>query len=367
MSKEQLNKIVVNASALRSGGALTILKQFVKELPDDDTSYLLFVDDSVSLDCSQSNLQIVKVSVTSFVKRFLWDFYGLKRWLLKNKINCLVSVSLQNTNFRVSQQCKNYIYYHQSIPLYGNKWNLLKKEERYLWFYKYVYPFFVNLFINSDTEIFVQLEYIKDGFANRFNFNRHKIHVVFPNVEIPINQKKLNITLDKNVTNLFYPAAAYPYKNHCILFEALSIADKQLQNDVVLYLTVNENELDIAYRYRHVKIVFLGQVAKEEVNWLYHQVDALVFPSYIETFGLPLIEAASSGLPVIASDLPYAKEVLAGYSGAVFVEYEDSSAWGNEIINQCIIKGKRYENFRKESSNSWKYFFETINRNLYNV
>ena len=43
---------------------------------------------------------------------------------------------------------------------------------------------------------------------------------------------------------------------------------------------------------------------------LYFNCPYLIFPSIIESFGLPLIEAADSGMKVIASDLPYVHDVI---------------------------------------------------------
>ena len=43
---------------------------------------------------------------------------------------------------------------------------------------------------------------------------------------------------------------------------------------------------------------------------LYFNCPYLIFPSIIESFGLPLIEAADSGMKVIASDLPYVYDVV---------------------------------------------------------
>lgn len=364
MPKQSVSKIVVNASALRSGGALSILQQFVKEVPDDGHEYLIFVDESVKLEYTQDNIQIVPVNVISFRKRFAWDAFGLKKWLKEHNIFPLLSISLQNTNFRLDTSCPNYIYYHQPLPIYMNNWNLLRKEERILWIYKHIYPFFVNMFIRSNTEIFVQLEFIKKGFAHRYHFSKDSIHVVFPSVEIPLSQTELNIDLDGNTVKIFYPAAALVYKNHQVLFEALAQIDSRLNSKVILYLTNSANEFEIKQAYKNVQIVFLGKINHEEVIWLFNHVDALVFPSYIETLGLPLIEAASFGLPVIASDLPYAREVLHGYEGVTFVDYNDAASWGMKMLDLYMLKGKRYKSFIREDVKSWKYFFEVIKKSL---
>lgn len=357
-------KIVVNASALRTGGALTILRQFISEVSEDDCEYLVFIDESVSFTVLKKNIQIVPVNTRSFIRRFIWDACGLNRWIKRNHIHPLVAISLQNTNFRLSERCPNFIYYHQSIPIYNNNWSFFKAEERNLWFYKYIYPFFVNLFINSRTEIFVQLEYIKIGFSERYNFDKDKIHVVFPNLEIPQSVPGTGIWIDKDALNLFYPAGSSVYKNHQVLIDSLSLINQGLKYKIVLYVTVRKEELKISDVLKNISIVFLGNISHEQVIWLYQQVDALVFPSYIETLGLPLIEAASLGLPVIVSDLAYSREVLKGYSGVTYVPYNNANEWGRRIEEIYTAKNYRFEPFTRSKTQSWKDLFAIIKKQL---
>lgn len=59
---------------------------------------------------------------------------------------------------------------------------------------------------------------------------------------------------------------------------------------------------------------------------LYHACDALIATSYAEGFGLPLVEAAFHGKPIIASDLPVFREVAAFAGRAMFFETGSSSA-----------------------------------------
>ena len=56
-------------------------------------------------------------------------------------------------------------------------------------------------------------------------------------------------------------------------------------------------------------IVMPGSVSAGGLRWLYEHAAALAFPSLDEGYGLPMIEAAAFGLPVIASDIPSLREV----------------------------------------------------------
>lgn len=73
------------------------------------------------------------------------------------------------------------------------------------------------------------------------------------------------------------------------------------------------------------RAVALGAVAPAELEWLYSQAVMLLFPTGYEGFGLPLVEAAARGLPVIASDIPALREI--GEGVARFVPPGDVAAW----------------------------------------
>lgn len=64
---------------------------------------------------------------------------------------------------------------------------------------------------------------------------------------------------------------------------------------------------------------------------------ALIFPSYIETVGLPLVEAMSVGAVILAADCEYAHEVLDGYENAfLFDPFKPAELAG--LMNSCIDK-----------------------------
>jgi glycosyltransferase involved in cell wall biosynthesis len=50
-------------------------------------------------------------------------------------------------------------------------------------------------------------------------------------------------------------------------------------------------------------------VAEHDMAALYSLADVFVFPSFIEGFGLPMLEAMAAGVPVVAADIPVVREV----------------------------------------------------------
>ena len=59
----------------------------------------------------------------------------------------------------------------------------------------------------------------------------------------------------------------------------------------------------------------------------------LVFPSYVETFGLPLLEARKSGTYILASDCSFSREILEGYEKALFFGETDYVQLGKYILS----------------------------------
>jgi glycosyltransferase involved in cell wall biosynthesis len=58
------------------------------------------------------------------------------------------------------------------------------------------------------------------------------------------------------------------------------------------------------------QVVNHGEVNGGAVSTLYAGMDALIYASTLEAFGLPLIEAKLAGLPVIAPELDYVRDVV---------------------------------------------------------
>lgn len=71
---------VVNATALSSGGALSILLQFLSHVRDDEI-YYFFIHPSLNLTVENENVYLIKKETATIAKRLLWDSWGLKRWL----------------------------------------------------------------------------------------------------------------------------------------------------------------------------------------------------------------------------------------------------------------------------------------------
>jgi glycosyltransferase involved in cell wall biosynthesis len=103
---------------------------------------------------------------------------------------------------------------------------------------------------------------------------------------------------------LFYPARAWPHKNHARLFEAFALLRKRRPElRLVLSGGGEIGELPPGAEAR-------GHVPAEELRALYRTAAALVFPTLYEGFGQPPLEAMACGCPVACSDTAALPEVV---------------------------------------------------------
>lgn len=85
------------------------------------------------------------------------------------------------------------------------------------------------------------------------------------------------------------------------------------------------------------RLHLLGDVTRDDIADLLAASDLFVFPSVWETFGLAAVEAAMTGLPIVAADLPVLREVLSSNCGAtaVFVPPVDVAAWAAAMASSA--------------------------------
>lgn len=112
-----------------------------------------------------------------------------------------------------------------------------------------------------------------------------------------------------------YVGNAYPHKNLSRLIQAVVMLNKETHKQTTLKIVSSRNvftgrlERSIK-KYNAGKFVnLLGYVPDGELESLYRNSIAFVFPSLSEGFGLPGLEAINAGTLVAASNIPVFKEV----------------------------------------------------------
>lgn len=109
-----------------------------------------------------------------------------------------------------------------------------------------------------------------------------------------------------------YPASADVHKNHPALLAAWQIL-KQAGITDTLHLTISRDaplaaEIE-TLRATGIALINHGELEPQQLASLYQSCKALIYPSGMESFGLPLLEAQAAGLPIIAAERDYVRDV----------------------------------------------------------
>lgn len=361
--------IIVNATGTRESGALTILNQFIEHIQTNKSDqYYVFVDQNYRTIRNNERIKYIFVNTVSWWKRILWDIHGLKKWLKSNKIEPNLIISLQNIGVKMKSIIPQLIYYHQPFPLSSHKWSLFRKDERIFFLYKHIYPFFVALYLKKSTHIVVQIPSIKKAFLSKFKVNSENVHIIPPDINKKDYSQIPLIETNDNLIHFIFPATPLIYKNHICLINSLDEL-RTVRPDLIKKIRVHlsfekTKSIQLYHQIQNYRLdenfIFEGVMPHDELLGMYRSMRALLFPSIIETFGLPLIEAASAGIPVLVSDLPYARDVLSNYKGAFFVKYNDISEWTYHIIRLCEKK-RIYPSFQHgQKISNWDSFFQLV-------
>jgi glycosyltransferase involved in cell wall biosynthesis len=145
---------------------------------------------------------------------------------------------------------------------------------------------------------------------------------------------------------VLFVSSLWPYKNCEGLLRAFASAkadlgDRQLavvgpgrDTAYLAELKALAEQLGIAE-----DVVWVGGVPLEETVHFYRCADVFVYPSFNETFGLPLLEAMAAGCPVVTSDTSAMPETAGG--AALLADPKDPESIADAMVKACGPEGER--------------------------
>jgi glycosyltransferase involved in cell wall biosynthesis len=317
-----------------SGGALSVLNDFYEEIKSDKSKNWIIVVSKPEL----SETHNVKVLRYPWVKkswfhRLYFDNFVSPRLIREYDVDEVIS--LQNMiipRTKINQT----VYVHNCLPFTEYRFSIA--ENRLLWVYQNIISKIIFKSIKKARKVIVQTEWMKKVCLQKLGVNGTKIEVMPPKINLEV--KKYFIPTKESLTTFFYPATGMNFKNHKIILKAAKKI-KDLSMDFCIYFTIYGNENDYIRKIhkqvleQELPIKFLGQVSRDDVFDFYSK-SVLLFPSKVESFGLPLLEARMHKCIIFASNTSFSREVLSEYEKANFFDPEDDNELFNLMYN--IIK-----------------------------
>lgn len=267
----------------------------------------------------------------------LYHEYWLFRSLSK-KLNAELWLSLHDMTPNVIAK-RLAVYCHNPAPFYS----LTLKEawiEPIFWFFNSFYRWIYWVNIQKNDYVIVQQNWMRLKFQSMFNLSN--VVVAHPEVPKP-SLPRVNLAKDKNFHRFFYPAFPRVFKN----FEVICEASKKLLehgiNNFEVIMTIDGSETryakSIVKQYNNIsQLKFIGRQNRKKIYDLYQSIDYLVFPSKLETWGLPISEAKIFNIPILVADCPYAYETIGRYKKVKFFDPLDAYSLHN--IMKMAIRNK---------------------------
>lgn len=180
--------------------------------------------------------------------------------------------------------------------------------------------FLKNIFKKADEITFVS-KYLYDEVDMRFENVILKKGVVIHNGIDLSRFKDAGVLKLKEGFNILFPGGPKLKKGGDILIKAIKRLNSKI-NDLNLYVALDVPEGHLTRRLVHEyglknKVEFLGFLKAADYKALLNSVDILAMPSRMEPFGMVYLEAMALGVPIIASSVGGAPEIIENFKNGI--------------------------------------------------
>ena len=316
-------KLIVSAVGLTEGGPLSILLDLAAHLHPvfDPADVVYLIHGSIAPQFEGKQFETYSWPKASWAKRLYFEKMYVKR--IERRLEPKLWISLHDITASLDRT-PQLVYCHNPSPFYDRRIALPVfdlKFQLFTAFYEQLYSWGIH----ANQYVIVQQNWMRDEFVKRFGLSKDRVTVAHP---VPPEHLKtanrsdqphvLRIPSAERPLRLIYPAFPRVLKNIEFIGElARALVGEPVQFEITIDGNENEYARFLREKYGNVStLCFIGRQPRVKLLELYRSVDALIFPSRQETWGLPLSEFMETGRPILAADMPYAHEVLSGYAMA---------------------------------------------------
>lgn len=316
-------------------GALTVLKNTYKDINSQQISnkqYYFVLSGPYISETDNIKVKVYPWIKKSWFHRLFFDYFIAPRIVKSEKIERIISYhNLSIPRVKINQT----LFIHNAIPFTDLKFSLIKETK--LWIYKNIMSIRIKSSINKANKLIVQSEWLKKRILQNSNSIKSSDILVEKYITEIEHTNQFDHTNQFPKKLFIYPAGPYSYKNHNDIIDACKEINTE---NVEIIFTIDGDENTIA---RHIKkeidtfelpIKLVGSLSHSQVLD-YFRTHILIFPSKLETLGLPLLEAKSMNTPIIYRYSELYEEVLDNYKYAVSYETSlDLKVFINKFIER---------------------------------
>lgn len=355
--------IVISAVNLRSGGTLSILQDclsFLQKNCLDKYRVIALVHDR-SLLKGMDGVEFIDFPspARSYLSRLYYEYVYFNK--LSKKLKPYLWFSLHDITPTVKAEIRAVYCHNPSLFYRLNIKQVLRDPKFALFnvFYKYLYK--IN--IKKNDYVVVQQNWIRRIFKSWYDIN--SVIVAHPNINVsPIQSKNT-----EECYRFFFPTLPRFVKNIEVIIDAVSLLNQRQHQKFEVVITIDGEENKYARRIIDygsdvANIKFIGSISREAVFSFYGKSDCLVFPSKLETWGLPITEFKQTNKPILVADLPYAHETVGDYEKVDFFNPDNATELAElmqrVMSDQCEFSGNKAKKVGHPFTQSWAELFKLV-------
>ncbi len=230
---------------------------------------------------------------------------------------------------------------------------------------------FVKRSVHNADHIISVSESTRKDIARLYDIAEHKITVTheacndsYKRIKDESVLKGISQKYDLPERFILYVGTIEPRKNLTVLLEAMDILKKEYNLDIKLVVAGKRGWLCTGFfgTLRRLglenNVIFAGYVPGEDLPGIYNLAKIFVYPSKYEGFGLPLLEAISCGVPVIASNISSIPEVVG--DACVLVVHDDPKDFSRNIYELLTDKELRLKMISKGFERAKLFSWEKV-------
>lgn len=313
-------KILIHAVGANTGGGLRHLSSLVSALSEADKAreYEILIRESLPFDCDHKNIQITHIpdwKSSNWLSRMYFDLIKIPRLTKSRGYSCVISLMNFGPVFlskpHIIYQCNLLYYSDVGLALSSTKTKIEIIARRFLAAMSMQRS--IKIITPSDsTRVAIQNKFPKipaDRFATILHGFDSRLY------DQPLSNKLREKIEAGNGHRLIYPANLLKHKAFDILIDIAYELRKKVR--FTLFLTIESGESPRLYKELVSKInakklneniVILGSIPHSQMGAAYQLFDLMIYPSLLESFGMPLIEAMAYNCPIVASDTEINRE-----------------------------------------------------------
>jgi len=245
-------------------------------------------------------------------------------------------------------------------------------------FYRYI---FFDLSVRKASLIIANTNYTKSEIIKYYNVNSEKIEVImeasgelFGKYDKVFSKKYIKEKFNIDFKYIIYPAAFWDYKNQRGAIKSFNIFKRNDTSKIKMLFVGRDEEgikreiIEMAHSYGIDKdISFIDYVNIDEVVHLINGAEILFFPSKMETFGKPVVEAMISNTPVVASNNSSIPELLSKTD--YLCKPNDYECFAKKLKFFINENDKEYidQNFKKAINFTYYNSFKHLDNSFYKI